>query len=87
MTMTPEERFDRIEMAIIGLTEINKTCIASVQNLATAVDAFRRTVEKDHANAEAEMKNLREAQSETDAKINILIATVDRIIRFKGGPS
>jgi hypothetical protein len=81
--MTPEERLDKIEVliekqnqqvdkqneAIRGLIAVGRTCLDSIKEM-------REVHEKDY-------EELRKAQAATDEKLNILIDTVDRIIRHK----
>jgi len=83
--MTPEQRLDRIEAildkqtdqiekqneGIRGLIVVARTCLDSIQELR---ESQRESV-----------KELRNAQVATDEKLNILIATVDRIIRHRNG--
>jgi|RhiMetdeSRZDD1v2_1073273.scaffolds.fasta_scaffold1430866_1 predicted secreted protein len=90
--MRPEERFDRIETAIEkqnaqidkntsavrDLIVVARTCLDSIQHL-------REFQQKDHEEWAARMNELREAQAATDEKLNILIDTVDRIIRHRNG--
>ena len=78
--MTPEERLDRIERTIEkqnegiqGLIVVARTSLDSIQELR-----------EDHKQVMAEIRELREAQKATDEKLNILIDTVDRIIRRNG---
>jgi hypothetical protein len=78
--MTPEERLSRIEAsadkqneAIRGLIAVGRTCLDSIQEL-------REVQREDHKQLIAEIKEMREAQSATDEKLNILIDTVDRIV-------
>ena len=83
--MAPEERFERIEAqiekqnaGIQGLIVVARTCSDSIQELREAHDA-------DHKKAMAEIDKLRGAQAATDDKLNILIGTVDKIIRHRNG--
>jgi len=83
--MTPEQRLDRIEQqidkqnaGIQGLIVVARTCLDSIHEM-------RDRHEKDHQHMLAEMEKLREAQASTDEKLNILIDTVDRIIRNRNG--
>ena len=90
--MIPEERFERIETilekqtqqidkqnaGIQGLIVVARTCLDSIQEM-------RDRHEKDHEHMLAEIEKLREAQAATDEKLNILIDTVDRIIRHRNG--
>ena len=94
--MTPEERLDRIERmiekqvsetekqneGIRGLIVVGCTCIDSIQELRAmqqnAIDEMREL----HRATVEEMRQLSKA---TDEKLNILIDTVDRIIRHRNG--
>ena len=71
--MTPEERFDRIEQQIEKNTY-------GVRDLIVVSRTILMTTEK----VTEQIKELREAQAATDEKLNILIDTVDRIIRSLG---
>ena len=79
--MNPEERLSRIENsiekqneAIRGLVAVGRTCLSSIQEM-------RESHREDHVRLTGEIDKLRETQSVTDEKLNILIDTVDRIIR------
>lgn len=93
--MTPDERLNRIENmlqanveqqtrqereidkhneAIRSLIVVGRTCLDSIKEL-------RETEREAHTKLAADIDKLREAQSATDEKLNILISTVDRIIR------
>jgi uncharacterized coiled-coil DUF342 family protein len=72
--MTPEERFDRMEGALRDLIVVSRTVLTSIQEM-------RDVHQKDHDKLMAEIQEMREAQSETGEKLNILVNTVDRIIR------
>ena len=92
--MTPEERFDKIETvlgkvghdidkqndAIRSLIVVARTCLDSFQEI-------RDLQRKDHEEWVTQMKELRAAQAETGEKLNILVNTVDRIIRRDQPPS
>jgi hypothetical protein len=71
--MTPEERFDRIELVIEKNTN-------GIRDLIVVSRTILTTTEK----VTEQIKELREAQAATDEKLNILIDTVDRIIRNLG---
>jgi len=90
--MTPEERFDRIELIIEKQNqEIDKhnaairDLIVVSRTVLTSIDGLREVQRTDHEEWSAQMKELREAQAATDEKLNILIDTVDRIIRHRNG--
>jgi hypothetical protein len=79
--MSPEERFERIETliekqnaGIRDLIVVTGTALAATENLVVS-----------QKEVTVQIKELREAQSATDEKLNILIDTVDRIIRHKNG--
>jgi len=79
--MTPDERHARIESeiekhntAIQGLIVVGRTCLDSIREMGDRH-------EKDHERFMARIEELRAAQAETDEKLNILVDTVDRIIR------
>ena len=75
--MTPEERFIKIENVLQTVSENQAKNEAAIRDLIIVsrniVDAQIRT--------DAEIKELRESQKETNAKLNALIETVDKIIR------
>ena len=87
--MTPEERFNRIENlfekvgqdidkhneAISSLIVVGRTCLDSIKELR-----------EDHKRVTADIDKMREAQSVTEEKLNILIDTVDRVIRRENRP-
>ena len=84
--MTPEERLTRIETqiekqneGIQGLIVVNRTMLSSMQEL--------RAVQGDMIVAQRNMmEEVRELNKHTDEKLNILIDTVDRIIRNRNNP-
>ena len=57
----------------------------SIQELHGSIQELREVQRKDHEEWSAQMKDLRDAQAATDGKLNILIDTVDRIIRHRNG--
>ena len=57
--------------AVRSLIIIGRTCLDSIQRMGERHDA--------------DYKKLQEAQAATDEKLNILIETVDRIIRHREG--
>ena len=76
--MTPEERLDKIEAqiqkqneGIQGLIVVGRTVLNSIQEL--------RGVQQEM------IEEVRELHKHTDEKLNILIDTVDRIIRRDNG--
>jgi hypothetical protein len=78
--MTPEERLNKVEAliekqneGIQSLIVVARTCLDSIREL--------RDLQRDDHN------KLIAAQSATDEKLNILIDTVDRIIRKQNGQS
>jgi hypothetical protein len=90
--MTPEERIEKIEGLIEKQAlEVDKQnagirdLIVVSRTLLTSFQEFRDVQRKDHEEWTAQMKELRDAQAATDEKLNILINTVDRIIRNRNG--
>ncbi len=89
--MTPEERLDRLEQIIEkqndGIKDLVRVgrIITDAQQAATA--QMTRLAEETHrgiTRLTEDISQLREAQKETDERLNILIDTVDRIIRVLG---
>lgn len=79
--MTPEERFERIEGQI-------ETQNAGIRDLIVVSRTFlqsSQTFLESQKEVTAQIQELREAQRSTDEKLNILIDTVDRIIRRDSG--
>ena len=88
--MTPEERLDRLETIIEKQNQEMDKQNAGIRDLVvvsrtvlTSLQEFRDVQRKDHEQWTAQMKELRDAQAATDEKLDILIDTVDRIIRSK----
>ena len=85
--MKPEERFERIERQTEKNTEAMKDLIVVARSITDAqlktdgqIGELRQSI--------AELREaMREAQKETDERLNILIDTVDRIIRRNGKES
>ena len=72
--MTPEERHAKIEAEI----EKQNTAIQGLIAVGrTCLDSIKEVT--------GQIKDLRNAQASTDEKLNILIDTVDRIIRNRNG--
>jgi len=96
--MSLEERIDRIEQVIekqnSGIQDLirvsrifleqQERVAAQITGLRDAHSDLREIQKRDHEEWAAGMKELREAQADTDERLNILIATVDRIIRSWG---
>jgi hypothetical protein len=72
--MTPEERFTKIENAIQALTENQARNESAIRDLIVVSRTVLTSIEQ-----------LQTAQKHTDEKLNILIDTVDRIIRNRNG--
>ncbi|MBI4471448.1 MAG: hypothetical protein HY646_02195 [Acidobacteria bacterium] len=75
--MTPEERFERIEIqidkntaAIRDLILVSRTLLTSVKDTDSKVSVLVTSIGE-----------LRDAQKQTDQKLNVLIETVDRFVR------
>ena len=92
--MTPEERFTKIENAILALTETQarhelqmEKQSAGIRDLIvvsrTLVDTVSRLSEA-QSRTDAQIQELRQAQKHTDEKLNALIDTVDRFIQGQG---
>ena len=78
--MTPEDR-DRIEReidkhneAIRGLIIVGRTCLDSIKECTDSIKELKEVQRRDH-------EEWIERDKATDEKLNILIDTVDRIIR------
>ena len=79
--MTPEERLTRIEHdidkqneGIRGLIVVARTCLDSFQEVRNSIHELKEVHRKDFEDWQVRNKELEE-------KLNILIDTVDRIIR------
>ena len=86
--MTPEERLTKIEELIerqsLGIDKQNagiRDLIVVSRTVLTSIQEMGGRHEKDHQHMLDELEKLRAAQAETDEKLNILVDTVDRIIR------
>jgi len=93
--MTPEERFERIEHTLQRTVELQaqqgaeidkqndaiRSLIVVARTLLDSMQEFR----EDHKQFMVEMEKLCEAQAATDGKLNILVETVDRVIRHRNG--
>ena len=80
-----QEQLDRISRendknidAIRSLIAVGRTCLDSIRET-------RQSHENDYKELRDSIRQLREAQAETGEKLNILIDTVDRIIRRRNG--
>ena len=89
--MSPEERFGRIELQIEKNTDgvrdlivVSRTILTTTENLSTSFLASQKEVTVQIKENTEQIRELREAQAATDEKLNILIDTVDRIIRRLG---
>jgi len=86
--MTPEERLTRIEISLQAMTgqqalrgkEIDKHNEA-IRSLIVVGRTCLDSIKEMRESHDADYKKLLEAQAATDEKLNILIDTVDRIIR------
>ena len=70
-----EHQINEHNEAIRGLIVVGRTCLDSIKELR-----------EDHKRVSADIDKMREAQSVTEEKLNILIETVDRIIRRENHP-
>ena len=69
-----EEQNQKIEKNTAGIRDL----IVVSRTVLTSIEEMRQTHEKDY-------EQLRKAQGATDEKLNILIDTIDRIIRNRNG--
>jgi hypothetical protein len=79
-TMTPEERFSRIENALEALIGTQAEHAAQIDKHNAAIRDLILVGRTALSSIE-----LQGAQKHTDEKLNILIDTVDRIIRGRNG--
>jgi hypothetical protein len=96
--MSSEQRLDRIEAAIEkqntgiqGLIVASRQLITHGENLQASVQDMLASAQEQHASIEqlrilqqSMMEEMRELSKATDEKLNILVDTVDKIIRHKG---
>ena len=92
--MTPEERFNRLEQmierhsdAIKDLIRVGRIITDAQQVTNTQITRLAEDLYGVHGaitRVTEDIAQLREAQKETDERLNILIDTVDRIIRVLG---
>ena len=87
--MTPEERLDRLERiiekqndGIRDLVRVGRIITDAQQVAAAHINEMHRGITR----LTEDIAQLREAQKETGERLNILINTVDRIIRRNGKP-
>jgi methyl-accepting chemotaxis protein len=85
--MSSEDRISRIEAAIDKQNEGIQTLIVVARTVLTSIQEFRTTQERGfeemrelHRKAVEEMREMSKA---TDEKLNILVETVDKIIRHR----
>ena len=72
-------QIDKQNSGIRDLTLVSRTVLTSIQEI-------HHVQRQDHAEWNSQMKNLREAQAATDEKLNILIDTVERVVRRRQLP-
>jgi hypothetical protein len=68
------QEIEKQNEGIRGLIIVARTCLNSFTEVREGIQELR-----------ASIRDLREAQASTDEKLNILIETVDRIIRHRNG--
>ena len=73
------------KQVMVGMDTVDARMEALREENRTWFLGFRERQERDHEEWTLQMKELRELQAETEQKLNILIDTVDRIIRNKNG--
>ena len=79
-----EQQTEKNTAAIRDLILVSRTSLDAISGLREAHEAHEAHLEahlKEHERISADIDKLREAQAATDEKLNILIDTVDRIIR------
>ncbi len=106
MSMTPEERFTRMEKLASTLREGQALHEADVREIREIREIQKKTdavllklagnqqgmaesqlrMAESHSRLADSQDKLAKAQAETEAKLNALIETVDRLIRDRGGP-
>jgi predicted metal-binding protein len=84
--MTPEERLDRIERLLQTTAEHIDKHDAAIRSLIVVGRTCLDSIKDMRESHEADYKKLLEAQTATEEKLNILIDTVDRIIRRENHP-
>jgi DNA repair exonuclease SbcCD ATPase subunit len=72
------QQIEKQNDGIRSLIVVARTGLDSLQE-------FRELQRKDHEEWSTQMKELRDAQAATDERLNVLIDTVDRIIRHRNG--
>src|SRR5262245_48614618 len=92
--MTPEERFTKMENLLHGMMELQVRQQEQLEKQSAEINkqnagirdliVVSRTILTNTEKVTEQINQLREAQAETDVKLNILIETVDRIIRRLG---
>lgn len=83
--MTPEERLTRVETLIEKQNEGIQGLIIVSRTVLTSIQEFRADQEQIRKEVREELREMRDMQKHTDEKLNILIDTVDRIIRRENG--
>lgn len=103
MSMTPEERFTRMENLASTLREgqaLHEADVREIREIQKKTDAVllklagnqqgmaesQLRMAESHSRLADSQDKLAKAQAETEAKLNALIETVDRLIRDRGGP-
>lgn len=79
--MSSDERFDRMDSEIEKHNEAIRGLIVVARTSLDSIQEMREIQRQNHERLTGDIDRLREAQSATDEKLNILIETVDRIIR------
>jgi uncharacterized coiled-coil DUF342 family protein len=93
--VTAEERLNKIENVLQGTVELqakqrhdieqqNEGIRSLIAVARTCLDSFQE-VRGSFQEVRESIKDLRDAQTATEEKLNILISTVDRIIRQRNG--
>ena len=86
--MTPEEQFTTIRNTLGTITEnmaLHESAFRDLvlvsRTVLTSIQEIKIVLVKDREDWQSRMRDLHDAQAATDENLNILINTVDRIIR------
>jgi archaellum component FlaC len=74
------QEIDKQNAGIRDLIVVSRTLLTTTENIVTSLNSLVASQKE----VTGQIKELREAQAATDEKLNILIDTVDRIIRSLG---
>jgi hypothetical protein len=80
-------QIDKQNAGIRDLIVVSRTVLTSIQQLQTVQDKVLEAQDKMIVTQDKMIEEVRELHKHTDEKLNILIDTVDRIIRNRNGDS